>query len=220
VTWARLTSKQRQHFLINLSANTGWKSIESNARGRKTIGILFMARAKRARLRAKKAELAPPNCQRQTTVVRTVATIVGTTTLLATALGIWFSQPQLSISPRIPLSETEIDTPFSITNDGLWALDEVQSTCSLKHVVLVGNVVLDADRLTVGPVASALKRGEQTTVVCRGISVRIPIIGADVSIAVSFRTWVPPWKHELTQRFDAARDKTGVLKWSPRASIR
>ncbi len=179
-----------------------------------------MNRAKRARRQALKAKHAPLERQRHTTVIKTVATLVGTATVLAAALGAWFSQPQLSISPRLALSEGEIDTPFSIANDGLLAIDEVAPTCSLKHVVVAGNIVLDADRRTVGSVASLLKPGEQTTVICCGISVRFPIIGADVSISVSFRTWVPPWKHELTQRFDAARDKSGVCRWFSIASIR
>ncbi len=179
-----------------------------------------MAGVKRARLRAQKAKHAPLKRKRHTSASKTVATLVATATVLAAALGTWFSQPRLSISPRIALSEGEIDTPFSITNDGLWTIDKVQPTCSLKHVVVAGNIVLDADRHTVGSVASLLRRGEQTAVICRGTSMPVPIIGADVSVSVSFRTWIPPWKHELTQRFGASRDKTGVLIWSPIASIR
>lgn len=148
------------------------------------------------------------------------AAIVGIGALLAFGLGNWLPQPRLSISPRRSPSGDGIDTPFSVTNESLWTIHEVRATCSLKHVIVPGDIILDADRLEVGAVAPILRRGEETTVMCRGVAMRLPILGADVSISVHFRTWVPPWKHELTARFGAARDEAGRLTWSAIASSR
>jgi len=153
-------------------------------------------------------------------MVKRAATVVGIAALFAVVLGSWLPQPRLSISPRRTVSDPGIDTPFAVTNESAWTIHEVRPTCSLKHVIVPGDIVLDADRLEVGNVAPILRRGEETTVMCRGVSVRLPIVGADVFISVHFRTWLPPWNHELTERFGAARDKAGRLTWSAIASTR
>lgn len=148
------------------------------------------------------------------------ATIVGIGALFAVVLGSWLPEPPLSISPRRNLSDHEIDTSFSVTNDSLWTVHEVRPTCAVQHLVVPGDIVLDAERLEVGAVAPILRRGEETTIVCRGASIRLPIVGAEVSISVHYKTWVPPWNHELTKRFGAARDGAGRLTWAALASTR
>jgi hypothetical protein len=178
-----------------------------------------MARAKKVRVRTQRIERAPPDRLRAKAATR-AATIVGIGALFAVVLGSWLPEPRLSISPRGALSDHEIDTPFSVTNDSLWTVHEVRPKCVLKHLVVPGDIVLDAERLEVGAVTPILRRGEETSIVCRGASIRLPIVGAEVSISVHFKTWAPPWNHELTERFGAARDKAGRLTWSVLASTR
>jgi hypothetical protein len=126
----------------------------------------------------------------------------------------------VTISPSVTPSGNELETPFVITNDGPVSLYDLRFECVIRRLQ-VGGITIENHETRTGDAISSLGVGRHiTTPGCVNALVKYrdevaSIRRAEISIAVFFSTWLPPWRHEARQGFVAVRDPTNMLRWYP-----
>jgi len=154
------------------------------------------------------------NCVRPTFLLLAAAVRV-----ISLAIAVYVAHPKIEISPQSAILENgRREAPFRVKNDGVFALFDVASACLLEDVRYEDNVVADRDTMVLGRDAEVLRRGEATTIACRGFTPNPSVVEANVTVSVDFSANLWPKHLTMVRRFAAVRGRDGVLQWWPKGA--
>jgi hypothetical protein len=141
--------------------------------------------------------------------------------VIAVAATLYFLSPAITVSSSAALNPTDpFSTPLTILNEGLLAAHDVRARCS----VIQARGAHWAE-LSVPPTADAptqnlgdLRPREPATLPCAlaRAAETSTVVGASVTIGVSYRPDFYPWRVEKRFGFITATGPDGLLHWLPR----
>jgi len=134
-----------------------------------------------------------------------------------------YLQPRLSVTPREALDPTKpFSVPFTVANDSYLPFDDVEFGCSVRELKTTANQTIEGGGTLMDDAVSRVGRiypGAPATVMCNFITDKmfhlVPILKADIAIAVTYRPVFLPWARGRRFRFVTAETADHRLVWLP-----
>ena len=143
--------------------------------------------------------------------------ITGGSTLMALIIQVI---SRISVSPAITLDPKDpFSTPFILSNDGALPVYSIQIGCWYDHIRWASGFDFSMTNGELRDESAFLKSlgpGRRTTIEFSHAFTwdkSIPIISADVTIAVHYRPMFLPWEKAATYHFQIKKTSSGELLW-------
>ena len=129
--------------------------------------------------------------------------------------------PRISVSPSTYLDTSDpLKALFDVTNQGFPSLNNIQSSCAIRRVVLVtGQEIMgesDFSSRLVNPIhfSQKIASGETDTVFCPlgALKLPAPVKSADIAIVVDYSSMGLHWPVKIFP-FTTQIDVNGQLHW-------
>jgi hypothetical protein len=188
-----------------------------------------MSRRRRQRRQARiQAQAKRPQRKRLVELLRSVTQgvstgyviSVGFVTLVTSVLGLYVLVPRVSFSDEGSLDAYQalVRSAFLVTNGGAFALSDLALSCQIR-LLLTEKPTRIQYLTTRVPNQARLEPDQHTTIVCFGIKENPPsrLVHADITLLVSFRPALWPFRHERRQRF-VGHVQGNEFLWRPMAT--
>jgi hypothetical protein len=148
-------------------------------------------------------------------LVNGIVVVLGVVGSLATLYSVHVSRVSVAPSAAINPHDT-FSTPFVVTNEGVLSVKDVQFSCHYNKILDAGGnnwtTIIQDNTRNIPEVSPS----HAATVQCSSITSNKPFTYAEMSIIVSFRPSLWPWrKAPETFRFIFRRSVDGAIHWLP-----
>lgn len=145
---------------------------------------------------------------------------------IAVLTSLWFFYPRISIEPTEPLNPSNPFTvPFRVANQGNLPIYPLVTSCAIHAVRTSSMNMTNGVMIPTERIIGRLGSGDADVATCpiqgnRGsaLSGGGALISADISVSVSFRQLVWPFRVDVSRRFATAPEVGGELRWIQRSS--